>query len=132
MGKLSPQSRKSIVHDWLTKKDVSGAAQRLSVAYNTAKLWIDKHLMAWGCKDESRSGRPPLISKEAAERVLELIHSEQQGGVRAVANIVHGEGLTSRVLGWRIVLDSMEERQSTDSSSFPSLSCHPLSRGVHK
>jgi transposase len=97
MGKLSIQSRKSVVADWLTNKDVSGAASRHSVAYNTAKLWIEKHLKVRGCKDEARSGRPPLISKEAAERALELIDSEQRGGVRSVANIVHSEGLTSRV-----------------------------------
>jgi hypothetical protein len=97
MGKQSAQSRKSVVADWLANKDVTGAAERHSVAYNTAKLWIDKHLMGRGCKDEARPGRPPVISKEAAERALELIYSEQRGGVRTVAHIVHGEGLTSRV-----------------------------------
>jgi hypothetical protein len=98
MGKLSPQSRRSIVADWLRSKDVNGAAKRHSVSYNTAKLWIGKHLKGAGYNDAVRLGRPPSVSKAVAERALELIYTQQQGGVRNVANTIQREGMTSEVV----------------------------------
>ena len=113
MVKLSPQSRKALVEHWLEHKSVSGSARQFNVTYKVAQKWIARHQSSSAYRDAPRSGRPPSISSEMAAKSLDMLMSNQHGGVQAVSREVCRQGLTSGVPN-RITLSRAMQKEAAN------------------
>lgn len=96
-GHLTEEQRWSIIHEWKRVKSI-GKMDRdptFPFKYKRIKYWVDVYKKTGGVTSRKSSGRPKLVTTQAArEAVNMLIDTQHYGTAEAVAAELHKRGLT--------------------------------------
>lgn len=95
---ISETDKDRIISAWLSRHNYSKAAELLGMDRKTVRRWVMRWVGGESMRHRRGGGRKPLLSHQARETVVELLHSKKCGTTREAASQLHAQGLTDHVV----------------------------------
>ena len=92
---ISEEERWKIVSTWKTCKNISGTARSLGLSRKAVERWVKRYIATHGVSTLQKTGRRPALSKDAANKALELLLGEECRGASEVALHLQHEGFAT-------------------------------------
>ena len=104
MGYTSKEVRWSIIAKWKALDDMAMAARELELPLKLVRRWVQRYQATGDVEDALKSGRRPALSVEAAKKAHDLMLYADEGGAKAVAQHLHADGDTSRIVDKKTII----------------------------
>ena len=92
---ISETDKDRIISAWLSRHNYSKAAELLGMDRKTVRRWVMRWVGGESMRHRRGGGRKPLLSHQARETVVELLHSKKCGTTREAAAQLHALVLSS-------------------------------------
>ena len=95
---LSENDKDRIISEWLALHNYTQVAVGLNMDRKTVRRWVMRWKEGESMRHRHGGGRKPLLSHEAREMAVELLHSKKCGTTKEAAAQLHAQGLTGHVV----------------------------------
>jgi hypothetical protein len=101
---MKTKERWDIIHAWQESRNITRVANQLGRTRRTVQHWVHHFNKHGNVESGKRTGRPPLLDDSGAGAALQLLLSEEHGTGFKVAQALHAQGTTSKLLHKSTVL----------------------------
>jgi len=92
MGYSSVEERWNIVAMWQLTGSLAAVSKSLGLSLRKVRRWIERYKATGGVHDAPKSGRRPLLTREAALQARLLLTTKGNGGAKSVAQLLYASG----------------------------------------
>lgn len=100
-------------------------ARDLHIKPDTARKWIRRYKLTGDVMPKRSTGRPRLLSGQAAQEAVELLTSGQYSGAAAVARELHSKGLAPTTVAPSTLIRAAKEQAGTQGAPIAAVRGRP-------